>query len=95
MVRRPLGVVFENSEPSVGCADERRAGRRVEGMMSRLAGKVAIVTGSGAGQGAEEVRVLTALGAKVIATDLDAGAVQGVVASVNRQSPTASATRIR
>jgi NAD(P)-dependent dehydrogenase (short-subunit alcohol dehydrogenase family) len=56
-------------------------------MMSRLEGKVAIVTGGGAGQGAEEVRVLAALGAKVVATDLDAGAVQAVVASVNRESP--------
>jgi NAD(P)-dependent dehydrogenase (short-subunit alcohol dehydrogenase family) len=55
--------------------------------MSRLEGKVAIVTGAGAGQGAEEVRVLAALGAKVVATDLDAGAARGVVASVNRQSP--------
>src|SRR5579859_7660696 len=55
--------------------------------MSRLEGKVAIVTGGGAGQGAEEVRVLAALGAKVVATDLDADAVQAVAASVNRESP--------
>jgi len=55
--------------------------------MRRLEGKVAIVTGAGAGQGAEEVRILAALGAKVVATDLNSGAVQDVVVSINREEP--------
>jgi NAD(P)-dependent dehydrogenase (short-subunit alcohol dehydrogenase family) len=53
--------------------------------MPRLEGKVAIVTGAGAGQGAEEARILAELGAKVVATDLNANAVQSVVATINRE----------
>ncbi|PRY09071.1 SDR family NAD(P)-dependent oxidoreductase [Kineococcus rhizosphaerae] len=36
----------------------------------RLGGKVVLVTGAGRGQGAEEARLLTALGAEVVAVDL-------------------------
>ena len=55
--------------------------------MTRLAGKVAIVTGAGAGQGAEEARLLCALGAKVAASDVNAQAVQDVVAAINDEAP--------
>lgn len=55
--------------------------------MRRLEGKVAIVTGAGAGQGAAEARLLVELGAKVVATDIDARAVEDVAADLNRALP--------
>jgi NAD(P)-dependent dehydrogenase (short-subunit alcohol dehydrogenase family) len=55
--------------------------------MSRLDGKVALVTGAGGGQGEAEARILAGLGAKVIATDLDFGAVEGVVERIEHESP--------
>lgn len=55
--------------------------------MSRLAGKVAIVTGAGSGQGAEEARLLAALGAKVVATDVNIEAVRNVVLKINEGAP--------
>ena len=53
--------------------------------MPRLEGKVAIVTGAGDGQGEAEARLLAQLGARVVATDLNAKAVQDVVASIDRE----------
>ncbi len=53
--------------------------------MSRLEGKVAIVTGAGSGQGAEHVRAMTDLGAKVVATDVNGAAVEAVVAGIERE----------
>lgn len=55
--------------------------------MHRLEGKIAIVTGAGAGQGAAEARLLAELGAKVAATDIDASAVESLVDDINRTSP--------
>jgi NAD(P)-dependent dehydrogenase (short-subunit alcohol dehydrogenase family) len=53
--------------------------------MPRLEGKVAIVTGAGDGQGEAEARLLAQLGARVVATDLNAKAVQDVVESIDRE----------
>ena len=55
--------------------------------MSRLDGKVAIVTGAGMGQGEAEARLLAELGAKVIATDVNAAKVEAVAASINAERP--------
>jgi NAD(P)-dependent dehydrogenase (short-subunit alcohol dehydrogenase family) len=55
--------------------------------MPRLEGKIAIVTGAAGGQGAEEVRILAELGAKVVATDLNADAVRELGATINREFP--------
>lgn len=61
--------------------------------MPRLDGKVAIVTGAAGGQGRAEVELLTKLGAKVLATDLDADAVGGVVSAINREAPGSAAAQ--
>lgn len=55
--------------------------------MSRLAGKVVLITGAGNGQGAAEARLLAEQGAKVIATDIAFDNVQAVVAEINQANP--------
>lgn len=47
-------------------------------MSDRLSGKIAIVTGAGSGIGAAAVRAFVAQGAKVLATDINADAVQAL-----------------
>lgn len=58
--------------------------------MSRLDGKVAIVTGAGTGQGEAEARLLAELGAKVMATDVNMASVERVVAEINAETPGAA-----
>ncbi|CAM3346678.1 SDR family oxidoreductase [Nocardioides dubius] len=48
----------------------------------RLDGKVALVTGAAAGQGAAEARLLAELGASVVPTDIDAEGVQAIGAEL-------------
>ena len=55
--------------------------------MKRLEGKVAIVTGAGAGQGAAEAALFAQEGAKVIATDVAFENVQNVVNKINEENP--------
>jgi NAD(P)-dependent dehydrogenase (short-subunit alcohol dehydrogenase family) len=55
--------------------------------MSRLNGKVAIVTGAGMGQGEAEARLLADLGAKVVATDVNFENVSRVVDEINAGRP--------
>lgn len=55
--------------------------------MTRLEGKVAIITGAGAGQGAAEALLFAQEGAKVIATDIAFEAVEAVVADINAKIP--------
>ena len=55
--------------------------------MSRLDGKVAIVTGAGMGQGEAEARLLVELGAKVVATDVNVANVERVVSEINARKP--------
>lgn len=55
--------------------------------MTRLEGKVAIITGAGAGQGAAEALLFAQEGAKVIATDIAFEAVETVVAEINAAIP--------
>lgn len=51
--------------------------------MTRLAGKVAIITGAASGQGAAEARLFAKEGAKVIATDMNDTLLKEVVAEIN------------
>ena len=46
--------------------------------MARLAGKVAIITGAGSGQGAAEARLFAAEGAKVVVSDINEAAARAV-----------------
>ena len=58
-------------------------GTTTEGAVSlRLAGKVAVITGAGSGMGRAMANLFTAEGAKVIAADWHAGALDEVVAEV-------------
>jgi len=58
-------------------------GTTTEGAVSlRLAGKVAVITGAGSGMGRAMANLFTAEGAKVIAADWHAGALEEVVAEV-------------
>jgi NAD(P)-dependent dehydrogenase (short-subunit alcohol dehydrogenase family) len=50
--------------------------------MIDLTGKVAVVTGAGGRIGSETTRLLTSLGARVVAADIDQPSVEQVVASV-------------
>lgn len=58
--------------------------------MGRLDGKVAIITGAGAGQGAAEAELFAREGAKVIATDVNLTAVERVVSAINAARPGAA-----
>jgi cyclopentanol dehydrogenase len=52
--------------------------------MGRLDGKVAIITGAGSGQGAEEARMFAREGASVVATDIQEAKVEAVVDDITR-----------
>lgn len=53
--------------------------------MGRVTGKIALVTGAGAGQGAAEAKLLAAEGAQVIATDINFDAVTAIVNEINAE----------
>ena len=57
-------------------------------MGSRLAGKVAIVTGAANGMGRAHVRRLAQEGASVLATDVDSAGLEHTVAEANRDGGT-------
>ncbi|MFY0080154.1 SDR family NAD(P)-dependent oxidoreductase, partial [Acinetobacter baumannii] len=59
-----------------------------EPMGSRLAGKVAIVTGAANGMGRAHVRRLAQEGASVLATDVDSAGLEQTVAEANRDGGT-------
>ncbi|WP_088007098.1 SDR family NAD(P)-dependent oxidoreductase [Indiicoccus explosivorum] len=52
--------------------------------MSRLAGKVAIITGAASGQGAAEAEIFAREGAKVVATDIQEDRLQKVVDGITQ-----------
>jgi 3alpha(or 20beta)-hydroxysteroid dehydrogenase len=55
-------------------------------MSDRLAGQVVIVSGSAGGQGAAEVRLLSAQGARVVVADVDDGAGQAVADEIGESA---------
>src|SRR5262249_49303214 len=55
--------------------------------MSRLQGKIALITGAGGGQGAAEAYLFAKEGAKVIATDIQFENVQAVADKINAEFP--------
>ncbi|SDI41697.1 short chain dehydrogenase, partial [Alteribacillus persepolensis] len=55
--------------------------------MTRLVGKVAIITGAGGGQGSAEAKLFASQGAKVIATDIQLEKAEQVVLDINNQYP--------
>lgn len=55
--------------------------------MSRVAGKIALVTGAARGLGAAAARLLAAEGARVLLTDIDAGGVDAVANELNDNMP--------
>jgi len=61
---------------------------------TRLLGKVAIVTGSGHGLGAETARVLASQGAKVAVADIELDAARGVAAEIEAQGGQALAVGV-
>ena len=61
---------------------------------TRLQGKVAIVTGSGHGLGAETARVLASQGAKVAVADIELDAARSVAAEIEAQGGQALAVGV-
>ncbi|WP_336773616.1 SDR family NAD(P)-dependent oxidoreductase [Paenibacillus sp. MMO-58] len=59
--------------------------------MSRLADKVAIITGAGSGMGREEALLFAREGAKVVATDINEAAVSAVVKEIEAEGGAAMA----
>jgi 3-oxoacyl-[acyl-carrier protein] reductase len=59
--------------------------------MSRLSGKVALVTGAGRGIGLSLVRKLAAEGARVLVNDLDAAEAEGAVGAIEEAGGVAAA----
>ena len=62
--------------------------------MSRLDGKVAIITGAASGMGLAALQIFAAEGARVVATDIDEGAVRHAVDEVTAQGGAAIAHRL-
>jgi NAD(P)-dependent dehydrogenase (short-subunit alcohol dehydrogenase family) len=60
----------------------------------RLQGKVAIITGSGHGLGAETARVLASQGARVVVADIHGEAAQAVVAEIEGTGGVAMAVQV-
>ncbi|NED84368.1 SDR family NAD(P)-dependent oxidoreductase, partial [Streptomyces sp. SID11233] len=62
-------------------------------MSNTFEGKVALVTGAGSGLGAATAKELAAGGAKVVLTDINADAVQGVAEEIAAAGGEATAVR--
>jgi meso-butanediol dehydrogenase/(S,S)-butanediol dehydrogenase/diacetyl reductase len=62
--------------------------------MSRLAGKVALITGGGAGIGAATGRLFCAEGAAIVLVDADTGALQRTVQSIRLESEKAQIVHV-
>jgi 3(or 17)beta-hydroxysteroid dehydrogenase len=64
-----------------------RAADHLEKRMSRLAGKVAIVTGAASGLGRADAEAMVNEGARVVITDIDEPAGRALEATLNARSP--------
>lgn len=62
--------------------------------MSRLSGKVAIITGAGSGMGAEQARLFAKEGAKVVGGDMNIEALQAVVEEIKATGGDAIAVKL-